>query len=124
MRPKNARCISRVKIDWLIKNMEIQLSGMKGRHMLLFLQRMVMYTYCYTCIKRLAGAGHCISPNTIRMPNYKGLVFYVTWDKTLRMDSHCFGFLCVKQSQPWCAHCIIDRWVQTAKTHGFSFTQT
>ena len=29
----------------------------------------------------------------------------------MRMDSHCFGFLCVKEIEPWCAHCIIDEWV-------------
>ena len=80
-----------------------------------------MYAYCYTYIKRLAGCGWCIAPNTIRMPNNRGLVFKVTWDKTLRMDSHCFGFLCVQAVEPWCAHCIIDIYVILGKQSGISF---
>ena len=32
-------------------------------------QRRAMYAYCFTVIKRLAGAGHVIAPNTIRIPN-------------------------------------------------------
>ena len=83
--------------------------------------KMAMYAYCYTYIKRLAGCGWCVAPNTIRMPNNGGLVFKVTWDKTLRMNSHCFGFMCVKATEPWCAHCIIDLWVNIAKEYGLSF---
>ena len=49
------------------------------------------------------------------MPNNGGLVFDCTWDKTLRMDSHCFGFFCMKGKEKWCAHCIIDDWVYLAK---------
>ena len=59
----------------------------------------------------MGGAGHIIAPNTIRFPCDSGLVFNCTWDKTLRMGVHCFGFLCVKGSEGWCAHCIIDEWV-------------
>ena len=80
-----------------------------------------MYSFCFTAIKRLAGAGNVIAPNVIRIPNNMGHVFNCTWDKTLRMGSHCFGFLCVKGKELWCAHCIIDEWVEEAKTFGISF---
>jgi len=83
--------------------------------------RRAMYAFCFTAIKRLAGAGHIIAPNVIRMPNNKGMVFNCTWDKTLRMNSHCFGFLCCKESEDWCAHCIIDDYVILAKTYGITF---
>jgi len=76
-----------------------------------------MYSFCFTAIKRLAGAGHIIAPNVIRMPNNRGLVFNCTWDKTLRMNSHCFGFVCSAGKEPWHAHCIIDAWVKLAKSY-------
>ena len=83
--------------------------------------RRAMYAFCFTAIKRLAGAGHIVAPNLIRMPNNRGLVFNCTWDKTLRMNSHCFGFLCVSGVEDCCAHCIIDEWVKLAKKYGLSF---
>ena len=70
-----------------------------------------MYAFCFIAIKRLAGAGHVIAPNTIRIPVNDGLVFNCMWDKTLRMGVHCFEFLCVKEVDRCCAHCIIDEWV-------------
>ena len=78
-----------------------------------------MYAFCFTAIKRLAGAGHVIAPNTIRIPINDGLVFNCTWDKTLGV--HCFGFLCVNKKDKWCAHCIIDEWVLCAKTFNIPF---
>ena len=74
-----------------------------------------MYAFCFTAIRRLAGAGYVIAPNTMRMPNNGGIVFDCTWDKTLRMDSHCFGFFCMQGKEKWCAHCVIDEWVTLAK---------
>ena len=78
-----------------------------------------MYAFCFTAIK-IAGAGHVIAPNTIRIPIDDGLVFNCTWDKTLRMGVHCFGFLCVKGVDQWCAHCTIDEWV-VCKISGIPF---
>ena len=80
-----------------------------------------MYAYCYAVIKRLEGAGHVIAPNTIRIPNNGGLVFNCTWDKILTLGSHCFGIFGVKNKEPWCAHCLIDIWVDKAKTFVMSF---
>ena len=80
-----------------------------------------MYAFCFTAIKRLAVAEHVIAPNTIRIPINDGLVFNCTWDKSLRMGVHCFGFLCVKGVDKWCAHCIIDEWVCYARLFGISF---
>ena len=37
------------------------------------------------------------------------------------MGSHCFGIVCVKNKEPWCAHYLIDDWVDEAKTFGMSF---
>ena len=119
--PKSAPAISRVKMDILIKCMMGYLWNKKGLPRVRFAQRIAMYAYCYTYIKRLAGCGWCVAPNTIRMPNNGGLVFKVTWDKTLRMNSHWFGVMCVKATEPWCAHCIIDLWVNIAKEYGLSF---
>ena len=39
------------------------------------------------------------------------------------MGSHCFGFLCVQNVDSWCAHCIIDEWVQEAKTFGITINK-
>ena len=119
--PKNAVYITRTKMDILMKCMLASVWNKKDLSQIKFAQRIAMYAYCYTCIKRLAGCGWCIAPNIIRMPNNKGLVFKVTWDKTLRMNSHCFGFLCVQAVEPWCAHCIIDLYVRLGKKFGLSF---
>ena len=75
----------------------------------------------FTAIKRLAGAGHVIAPNTIRMKDNKGMVFNCTWDKTLTLGKHTFGLVCVVLSEPWCPHCLIDEWVIEAKGVGISF---
>ena len=120
--PEQAKHISRVKMDSLALNMYGKILGMKKSvRRLKVIQRRAMYGYCYAVIKRLAGAGNVIAPNTIRIPNNGGLVFNCTWDKTLTMGSHCFGIICVKNKEPWCAHCLIDEWVQEAKTFGMSF---
>ena len=86
-------------------------------------RKKAMYAFCFIAIKRLAGAGYVLAPNTIRMPNNWGLVFGCTWDKTLRMNSHCLKFFCMKNKENWCAHCIIDEWVQCAKTFYISFEE-
>ena len=104
--------------------MACMLASVSNKHGLMQLkcaQRIAMYAFCYTYIKRLAGCGWCIALNTIRMPNNRGLVFKVTWDKTLRMTSHCFGFVCVQATEPWCAHCIIDIYVNIGKAFGLTF---
>ena len=94
----------------------------KGIRRLKVKERRAMYAYCYSVIKRLAGAGHVISPNTIRIPIYNGgLVFNCTWDKTLTMGSHCFGIICVAKKEPWYVHYIIDAWVIEAKSFGMRF---
>ena len=118
---KSARTMYRFKMDLLMENMRLTIKGKRGIMKLRLAERRAMYAYCFTAIKRLAGAGHVVSPNTYRMPNNDGLVFNCTWDKTLRMNSHCFGFRCVKKNEPWCAHCIIDDWVFLAKIHGLKF---
>ena len=78
-----------------------------------------MYAFC----SLLAEAGHIIAPNLIRMPSNRGLVLNCTWDKTLRMNSNCFGFLCSKETKYLCAraHCIIDEYALLAKTYGITF---
>ena len=112
---KEAPTMGRPKMDRLMRNMELHVRQAKGIVKLRLAERRAMYAFCYTAIKRLAGAGYIIAPNVIRMPNNGGLVFDCTWDKTLRMDSHCFGFFCMRGKEPWCAHCIIDEWVNLAK---------
>ena len=115
VKPKSARSMHRIKMDKLMANLKLEIRGRKGIVKLRIAERRAMYAFCYSAIKRLFGAGNILAHNTVRMPNNAGLVFNVTWDKTLRMDSHCFGFLCVKEVEPWCAHCIIDEWVALAK---------
>ena len=104
-----------------MKTMENDIHGYRGVRKLRMKQRRAIYAFCFTAIKRLAGAGNIIAPNVIRMPNNRGLVFNCTWDKTLRMGSHCFGFLCMLHIESWCAHCIIDKWVLLAKSMNISF---
>ena len=122
--PKGARNMERFKMDKLMDRMQFTIRGMKrGVRRLKMKERRRMYSFCFTAIKRLAGAGNVIAPNVIRIPNNMGHVFTCTWDKTLRMGTHCFGFLCVKDKEPWCAHCIIDEWVEEAKSFGLSFQE-
>ena len=105
-----------------MENMWWTIRGLKrGVRRLKMKERRGMYAFCFTAIKRLAGAGNVVAPNVIRIPNNMGHVFNCTWDKTLRMGSHCFGFLFVKATENWCAHCIIDDWVLEAKSFGLTF---
>ena len=103
-----------LRVNSVMTNMDLYVRSAKGIVKLRLAERRSMYAFCFTAIKRLAGAGYVIAPNTIRMPNNGGLVFDCTWDKTLRMDSHCFGFFCMKAKENWCAHCISDAWVNLA----------
>ena len=83
-------------MDKLMINMYGKILGLKkGVRKLRMKQRRAMYAYCFSVIKRLAGAGHGIAPNTIRIPNNKGFGFNCTWDKSLTMGSHYFGITCV-----------------------------
>jgi len=91
---KGARNMERFKMDRLMENMWWTIRSLKrGIRRLKMKERRGMYAFCYTAIKRLAGAGNVIAPNVIRIPNNMGHAFNCTWDKTLRMGSHCFGFL-------------------------------
>jgi hypothetical protein len=122
--PKSAATMERAKMDRFMKTMENDIHGYRGVRKLRMKQRRAIYAFCFTAIKRLAGAGHVIAPNTIRIPGDTGLVFNCTWDKTLRMGVHCFGFLCVKDKKfGWCAHCIIDEYVAFARTFKISFNE-
>ena len=113
--PDDSKHLSKTKMDKLMVNMYGKILGMKkGVRRLKVKQRRAMYAYCFSVIERLAGAGHVFAPNTIRIPNNLGLVFNCTWDKTLNMGSHCFGIVCVRNKDIWCAHCIIDEWVREA----------
>lgn len=119
---KNAKCIYKYQMDILIEQMARLISSKTNPTIKLRLAlRRAMYAFCFTAIRRLAGAGNIHAANTIRMPNNQGLVFNCTWDKTLRMDSQCFGFKCVKNKEPWCAHCVIDEWVLLGKSFGMKF---
>ena len=121
---RGARNMERFKMDKLMENMWWTIRGLKrGVRRLKVKERRGMYAFCFTAIKRLAGAGNVIAPNVIRIPNNMGHVFNCTWDKTLRMGSHCFGFLCVRLTEKWCAHCIIDDWVLEAQSFGISFEE-
>jgi hypothetical protein len=76
--PEQAKHLSRAKMDKLMINMYGKILGMnKGVRRLKVKQRRAMYAYCYSVIKRLAGAGHVIAPNTIRIPNNGGLSLIV-----------------------------------------------
>ena len=121
---RGARNMERFKMDRLMENMWWTIRSLKrGVRRLKMKERRSMYAFCFTAIKRLAGAGNVIAPNVIRIPNNMGHIFNCTWDKTLRMGSHCFGFLCVKASEKWCAHCIIDEWVLEAQSFGITLEE-
>lgn len=119
---RSAKHIDKYKMDRFIKNLTGKARRMKkGSRRLRLKLRTAMYGYCYSAIKRLAGAGHVIAPNTIRMKDNKGMVCNCTWDKTLTLGKHTFGLVCVILSEPWCPHCLIDEWVIEAKGVGISF---
>jgi hypothetical protein len=88
--PESAATKERAKIDRFMRTMENDTHGNRGVKKLRMKQRRAIYAFCFIAIKRLAGAGHIIAPNTIRIPEFTGLVFNCTWDKTLRMGVHCF----------------------------------
>ena len=119
--PNQAVTMTKGKMDKFMNSMGLDIEGRRGLTRLRMRERRAMYAFCFSAIKRLAGAGHIVASNTIRIPTNEGLVFNCTWDKTLRMGVHCFGLLCVKGTEKWCAHCIIDEWVLYAKTWGISF---
>ena len=68
--PEQAKHISKLKMDKSVLNMYGKMLRMRrGVRRLKVKHRRAMYAYCYAVIKRLAGAGHVIAPNTIRIPN-------------------------------------------------------
>ena len=90
--PKQAVTMTNGKMDKFMASMVIDIQGRRGVTMLRMKGRRAMYAFCFTAIKRLAGAGHVTAPNTIRIPINDGLVFNCTWDKTLWMGVNCFRF--------------------------------
>ena len=72
-------------MDKFVVAMGLDIRGRRGVTELRMRERRAIYAFCFTAIKRLAGAGHVIAPNTIRIPVNEGLVLNCTWDKTLRM---------------------------------------
>ena len=72
--PKRAVTMTRSKMDAFMYEMGLDIQGRRG------------------IAKLLAGAGHVITPNTIRIPVNDGLVFNYTWDKTLRMECTAWIF--------------------------------
>ena len=87
---RGARNMERFKMDRLMENMRLTIKGLKrGVRRLKVLERRGIHSFCFTAIKRLAGAGNVIAPNTYIIPKNMGRAFNCTWDKTLRMGSHC-----------------------------------
>ena len=62
---KEAPTMSRPKMDKLMRNMELHVRQAKGIVKLRLAEKRAMYAFCYTAIRRLAGAGYIIAPNTI-----------------------------------------------------------
>ena len=119
--PNQAVTTMRGNMDKFMSSIGLDIEGRRGLTRLRMKERRAMSAFCFSAIKRLAGAGHVIAANTIRIPIDEGFVFNCTRDKTLRMGVHCFGLLCVKRVEQWCAHCIIDERVSYAKTWRISF---
>ena len=112
-----AKHLSKNTMDKFMINMYGKILGLKkGVRKFRMKHRRAVYAYCFSVIKKLAGAGHVIASNTVRIPNSNSFLFNCTWDKTLTMGSHCFGITCVMKKDTWCAHCIIDDYVSEAKT--------
>ena len=80
--PNSAPKITFIKMKRLLENMRLDIRSRKGIIKLRLSERRAMYAFCFTAIKRLAGAGNIIAPNVIRMPNNRGFVFNCTLDKT------------------------------------------
>ena len=69
--PDQAKHLSKTKMDKLMVKMFGKILGMKkGVRRLKVKQRRAMYAYCFSVIKRLAGAGHVFAPSTIRNTYY------------------------------------------------------
>ena len=60
--------MSRPKMDKLMRNMDLHIRQAKGIVKLRLAESRAMHAFCFTAIKRLAGAGYIIARNTIRMP--------------------------------------------------------
>ena len=119
--PNQAVTMMKGNMDKFMSSIGLDIEGRRGLTRFRMKERRAMYAFCFSAIKQLAGAGHVIAANTIRIPIDEGFVFNCTWDKSLRMGVHCFGLLCVKRVEKRCAHCIIDEWVHYAKTWRISF---
>jgi hypothetical protein len=99
-----AKHLSKNTMDKFMINMYGKILGLKkGVRKLRMKQRRVMYAYCFSVIKNLAGAGHVTAPNTIRIPKNKGFVFNCTWDKTLAIKSHFWNYLCHEKRYMVCS---------------------
>ena len=66
--PTQAVTMTKGKMDKFMMAMGLDIQGRKGITRLRMKERRAMYAFCYTAIKRLAGAGHVVAPNTIRIP--------------------------------------------------------
>ena len=62
-------------MDKLMRNVEFLIRQAKGIVKLRLAERRAVYAFCFTAIKRLAGASYIVAPNIIRMSNNGGIVF-------------------------------------------------
>ena len=70
---RGARNMERYKMDRQMETMWWTIRSLKrGVRRLKMKERRSMYAFCFTAIKRLAGAGNVIAPNVIRIPNNMG----------------------------------------------------
>ena len=58
---KSAPKISYIKMKQLLDNIKLDIRSRRGIIKLRLAMRRAMYAFCFTAIKRLAGAGHIIA---------------------------------------------------------------
>ena len=68
--------MERFKMDKLMDRMKLAIRGLKkGVRKIKMKEIRGMNAFCFTAIKRLAGAGNVIASNVIRIPNNMGHEF-------------------------------------------------
>ena len=79
-----------------MKAMGLDIQGRRGLTKLRMHERRAMYAFCFTAIKRLAGAGHVLAPNTIRIPINDGWCLTVPGIKLSEWEFIALAFFVAK----------------------------
>ena len=70
--PNQAVTMTKGKMDQFMNKLGLDIEWRRGLTRLRMKERRAMYVFCFSAIKRLAGAGHIVASNTVRIPIHEG----------------------------------------------------